>query len=242
METIQKFWNEESILSIEKLVEWKRKRNSYNFKKLPETVIIDGFGNNKKFSIKRKRKLKGLKGSHVISSNKQFLISSNIGNGAADLITVCEELRCLGVKNFIFVGVGGMITDDTKEGNCVVVDLSISGVGTTKYYSENEEFKQVYSSWTKKTLKNISYTKASCFSTDAPFRETKSLLAQLREKKIQYLEMEVASLFAFSEFYSLNSLCFLFGADRITDIWNSPKNFEKTIKAKQELIRNLIES
>lgn len=232
------FYTETSILSIEKLVDWKKKQSFYNFSSLPSTVIIDGFGTKKPFL--KNKKIKGIKGSHHLSKNKDYLLSSSIGNGAPDLITLCEELKCLGVKNFIFIGVSGMISNKIEEGNCMVVDKAISGVGTTQYYSNEQLFNQTYSTWTKAILAVLKLKKVTCFSTDAPFRETKYLINELKSKEVDCIEMECASLFAFAEFHKVNSLCFLFGADRITSDWTPPKKYGTIIKEKQKLIKKLI--
>ena len=57
----QNFYKEEAVLDVLKLIEWKRKRNSYNFKTLAKTAIIT----LSKFSLDRKtrflsKKIRGL--------------------------------------------------------------------------------------------------------------------------------------------------------------------------------------
>lgn len=240
-EVISKFWKEKSILSIEKLVDWKKKMKPYNFTSLPETVIIDGSGNKESYWARiNSKKLKGIKGNHIVSKNGKYLMSSNIGNGAPELILVCEELRCLGVKNFIFIGLGGIIAPKIKEGSYHLISKAYSGTGTAQYYSENEVFHQQSSAWSQNILKEISCNESTCFSTDAPFRETKSLIQELKKNEVQLIEMECAALYAFAEYYSLNSICFLIGADKISDNWTPPNDFTNIIKKKTELIKKLI--
>jgi purine-nucleoside phosphorylase len=235
------FLNEKSVLSIEELVAWKKDKNIYRINSIPETAIIcAGFHRNKYITRLKSKLINGIKGLHSISKNKNYIISSNFGDGAPELISICEELRCLGVKNFIFIGVAGIISQRIKEGECIVVEKAFSGVGITSYYSQKDEFELKENSWSKVYLDKTNSIRANCFSTDAPFRETDSLLNHYRDKKADLIEMECAGLFAFSEFHSVNLLCFLFGADKLTSDWNPPKNYQKIIQNRQKLIDQLI--
>jgi hypothetical protein len=117
------FLNEKSVLSIEELVAWKKDENIYRTNYIPKTAILcAGFPRNK-FKTKLKHKLLyGVKGLHSISKNKKYIVSSNFGDGAPELISICEELRCLGVENFIFIGVAGIISNIVSEGECVLIE------------------------------------------------------------------------------------------------------------------------
>ena len=242
MEPQSKFLNEKSVLSIEDIVAWKKDEKLYGVNQIPETAIVcTGYNRNKHLTRLKHKVIKIGNGFHSISKNNNYLISSNFGNGAPELIGICEELRCLGVKNFIFIGVAGIISDKINEGECVMITQAFSGVGVTSYYSQKKEFLVEENSWNTTYLKNINTKKGICFSTDAPFRETDSLLNHYRDKNVDLIEMECAGLVAFSEFHSVNLICYVFGADKLTSKWNPPKDFQKIVKNRQKLIEQLIQ-
>ena len=138
------FLDEKSVLSIQDLVAWKKDELLYRVDSIPKTAILCSGFNRNKFKTKLRNKiLKGIKGLHSISKNNKFLISSNFGNGAPELIGICEELRCLGVENFIFIGLAGIISDKIEEGECVRIEKAFSGVGLTSYYSKKDAFDAV---------------------------------------------------------------------------------------------------
>ena len=93
---------EKSILDISKFVMWKKTNRNYNFDVLPKTVILTL--NNNVLSRKNKffyKKTKGIAGLNYII-NKKILLCSSFGSGASAIISLLEELRILGVENFIF--------------------------------------------------------------------------------------------------------------------------------------------
>ncbi|MEE9349316.1 MAG: hypothetical protein V3U80_04655 [Flavobacteriaceae bacterium] len=112
---LSEVYKENSIPTINKIIEWKKNQGNYNFKKLPKTVILTAttsyINRLKKFS---KNKIKGISGKNYLIK-KGVLLSSNFGNGAPAIISHMEELRALGVEDFIFIGFAGMLNANLTE-------------------------------------------------------------------------------------------------------------------------------
>lgn len=97
------FYSEGSVLKISSLVKWKKDKKSYNFDELPETAyIVLNKRIIKKFLNSFSRKLKGLVGSNYILNN-DILLCSEFGSGAPAITGYLEELKELGVKEFVLI-------------------------------------------------------------------------------------------------------------------------------------------
>lgn len=235
------FFQEQSILKASDIAKWKKQKNQYNFKFLPHTVILNA--NIRNFSIKTQllsKKIKGITGNNYILNNN-LMIASDFGNGASALITLLEELKCLGVENFIFIGFSGIINENLKEGEIYRIKNAFSCNGTSTFYSyEEENFTAIKNEWYNYISKRISSKETLCLSTDAPYRETKSLINNYTDKGACLVDMECASLYAFAKYYNLNSICFLIASDNLVNgIWTPPENMSLLNKKKSIIVKSL---
>lgn len=234
------FYNEKSVLTAKSVVKWKRKMGAYNFKSLPATVILTPTTNYvrgfKKFSYK---KFKGLSGKNY-RLNNNFLLSFGYGNGAPAIISQMEELRALGVEKFIFIGFAGMLNNQLNEGSSYLVSQTFSISGTSFYYSNQEKLSYPNPLYTN-LKKKLNLLEINCLSVDSPYRETKSVLESFIKKNVSLVEMETASIMAFSKFYNQDCICILVASDSITDFkWIPPKNFTKLVTEIDYIINKIL--
>ncbi|AXP79473.1 Purine nucleoside phosphorylase DeoD-type [Mariniflexile rhizosphaerae] len=218
------FYNEKSILDILDIVAWKKSNKSYNFETLPKTAILSlsRFLLSKKQRIFSK-KLKGLFGQNYIL-DENYVYCSEFGNGAPAIIGLMEELRAFGVENFIFIGLAGLLKDEVEE-KVFIVNNAFSTSGSAYLYSDKDSFQPKKEKWFEFFAKELNYKESICWSTDAPFRETESLVLFYQKNEVMHVDMECASIYAFAEFYKLNALCIVVSADSISNLtWNPPKN------------------
>jgi purine-nucleoside phosphorylase len=223
------FLIENPVLNVADLVQWKRENQKYNIDKLPATAIFT----LSKYSIPKKirlfaKKIKGIKGFQY-QINSEIVICSDFGNGAPAIVGVMEELRILGVENFVFIGLAGSLDSKFKENDVCIVTESFSTTGCASFYSENEKIAPKKNEWFARVQSQLIYLEASCWSTDAPYRETPSLLSQFCSKGATHVDMECAAIYAFASFYNLNAVCLLVTADSISaEHWFPPKS-EKSL-------------
>jgi purine-nucleoside phosphorylase len=222
-----KFYTEKSVLDILKLIQWKKDSKKYNFEVLPKTAIItlekSFLDNITRFFTKR---IKGITGKNY-QINKNILVCTSFGNGAPAIIGLLEELQGLGVENFIFIGYAGSLDANYIESDICIVKKAFSTTGCAALYSKNEFFKPKNNDWFSNLESKLNYKESICWSTDAPFRETPSLINHFIEKKATHVDMECAAIYAFAEFYNLNALCLLVTSDSLShENWKHPKNLE----------------
>ena len=234
--------SEKSMLTAEMLVAWKRKRSVYNFNVLPEKAII---GIDKNIFSKHvhffSKKLRGIRGVNYI--HKHFVFCSGFGSGAPAIITLLEELRALGVKEFIFVGLAGSLTDTVKSGDAFYVSKTVSGSGTTSYYHDEDNIKPYDDKYALKLATELHLKSAVCFSTDSPFRETPTLIKTIKEKGCEFIEMECAAIYAFTQYYKLQAACFLIAADELhSNNWHPPSAEINLSERQIALVNRIIKS
>lgn len=235
------FYNESSILKGSNLVSWKRERGVYNFKELPIRAIISIKKNvfSKVVSPFSKR-IKGINGAHYIYKSK-VLLCSEFGSGASALLALLEELRALGVEQFVFIGSAGILFDSAQENNAYIVSKVFSSSGSSFFYFRDEEIDCYDKEWFEKIKDTYNLKPKVAWSTDCPFRETPSLLNYYRSKDCALVDMESAAVYSFSQYFKTPAVCILVGADKLTaSQWKSPGDVDKLLKVKQKLIFQLL--
>lgn len=232
---------ESSLVQPEKLVEWKKQHKKYNFDSLPNTAIISVFPLKKdSLTFFKTKRVKGIKGKNFLINKQQLLLATECGYGAPYIVNLCEELRVLGVSNFIFIGLAGAISSNIKEGELLYVNKVFSGVGSSYYYKNNEVF--LYNNYgiLEEIINQLKISPVTCWSTDAPFRETLSLKDDYVNQGAEIVEMETAAVYAFADFYKLSALCLMIISDVIEEEWHPPVNYQKLRNKEQDVIATII--
>lgn len=235
------YYSENAVLTSSKLIDWKRNLTKYNFKTLPKTALLTF---NKNYLDKRTRifskKIKGLVGQNYLV-NKSLLVCTDFGFGASATISLLEELRGLGVENFIFIGFAGSLDSSISEGDIFIVNQAYSTTGCTVLYDSNDIFGPNNSSWCSGLQSKLTFKETICWSTDAPFRETPELISHFISKKATHVDMECAAIYAFANFYQLNALCVIVSADTISSTnWVPPSNLFELHKVIVRVVQSCI--
>ena len=229
------FYKEKSILNVNEIVDWKRKNNLYNFDTLPKVAIISTVN---QLSLPKRlinKKLKGLNGKHYIL-NKQVLFSYDFGIGSPAIITLLEELTALGVTKFLYIGYAGRLNNTINEADSFIVNKAFSLCGTSFFY-DNESFISYANSLSDKVKSELNLTEKIVLSTDAPYRETQSVLDFYKRKKATLIDMETASVLAFFKQNNTEVACVLIASDLIETIWIPPNN-SKLLRKRAKIIVN----
>jgi len=149
---------------------------------------------------------------------------------------LCEELKALGVSQFIFIGLAGRLNKQLNEGELLYVNRVYSGIGTSYYYGEKETISPKNEDIHTTISKQITISNITGWSTDAPFRETMALKKYYQQKGAEIVEMESAAIYAFANFYNLKAACYIITSDILTNDWQPPKNFSKLSQKEHQLI------
>ena len=233
--------SEPAILSPEMIVDWKRKRGVYNFADLPGKAIIGLtnhiFSQQLPFFPKR---IKGIAGIHFIHGS--YVYCSSFGSGAPALVTLMEELRALGVKEFVFIGLCASLTESIVSGEAFYVKQAWSANGITPTYVSEKMIAPYDKQYVKSLVEHLNLREATCVSTDSPFRETPSFIQEAKSEGCTLIEMECAAAYAFSHFYKLKVACFLVVADQMEPLWAAPSDMNLLNRVQQELVNNIIKN
>ncbi len=232
------FYKEKSILNVKDIVEWKRKNNLYNFDTLPKVAIISTVN---QLSLPKRlinKKLKGLNGKNYIL-NKQVLFSYDFGIGSPTIITLLEELTALGVTKFLYVGYAGRLNTTINEADSFIVNKAFSICGTSFFY-DNESFISYANSLSDKVKSKLNLSEKIVLSTDAPYRETQSVLDFYKRKEATLIDMETASVLAFFKQNNTEVACVLIASDLIESSWIPPKNIKLLRKRAKNIVNQFI--
>ncbi len=231
------FYQSKSVLTVKKLVDWKKKNGFYNFKQIPKTVILSPTNSVKKRELFFKKKIKGLTGKAYIINN--ILYVTNFGVGAPSVIVLLEELVALGVEKFIFIGLCGRLNNLINESDAFLCKEAFSLNGSSYFYT-NENMILYESEISKKISKKLNLAEKRIVSVDVPFRETVDLIDIYKKKGAELIDMETASVLAFSKVKNIDACCVLIASDYIENDWFPPKKIKNTYRKLNFITKKII--
>ncbi|HNR18959.1 MAG TPA: hypothetical protein PKN75_02190 [Bacteroidia bacterium] len=234
------FYKEPSLLNASAIAQSKRKRGLYNFKKLPPAAILIHKNVLSRTQLMLKPVLKGLEGNHY-RLNKHYMLSTGFGNGAPAIVSLMEELRALGVRSFIFAGFAGSLLPEVKTGEAYFVKEAIASVGCAAFYSPQQKIKESANLIHYHLIEMLQLKETVCCSTDAPYRETTSLIDNYRQQGAMHVDMECAAIYAFSQFYNIKAMCILLTADSFNDNkWQMPSNVKQLHHQLKQIVLDIL--
>lgn len=234
------FYKEKSVLTAKDIVEWKRKNNLYNFDTLPKVAIISAVY---ELSLPKRllyKKLKGLNGKNFIV-NKKVLFCAGFGAGSPAIIALLEELVALGVAKFLYIGFAGRLNANLIEGDSYIVSNAFSICGTSFFYNNNS-FISYPNSLSDKIKRELGLSEKIVLSTDAPYKETSSILDFYKKENAALIDMETASILAFFNQNKKEVACILIASDLLDFNWMPPKNIDLTRKVAKNIVNQFIAS
>lgn len=156
-------------------------------------------------------------------------LCSPIG-GAASVLTA-EKAAAMGVKHFVFYGSCGILTDRVLPDRIFVPTQARRDEGTSYHYMPSSEYIDVPgNAETIELLRKLSvpFQSGRVWTTDAIFRETRNQISQCVQEGCFVVDMECASLAAWSKFRGYDCRYFLFSADSLAKNKWRKNNLSKT--------------
>jgi uridine phosphorylase len=132
--------------------------------------------------------------------------------GASFAVLVAEELFACGCRTLISLTSAGQIEPAGPTPYFVVIDRALRDEGTSYHYLAASDFADADrilvtgAAWALGRLGQRSVVGAS-WTTDAPFRETKTAIASAKARGILAVEMEASALYAFASAKQVRVLC-----------------------------------
>ena len=143
------------------------------------------------------------------------------GVGAPLAAGLLEEVIASGCRKFIVCGGAGVLKKEITVGRLIIVTGAIRDEGVSYHYLPPG--REVHANPTGVialeaacTAHSIPYITGKTWTTDAPYRETSSLIAARRAEGCLTVEMEAAALMAVAEFRGILLGQVLYGGDDLS--------------------------
>jgi uridine phosphorylase len=163
---------------------------------------------------------------------------------------LAEELAVAGIRQIVAVDIAGSLDPALKSGSLVLASTAVCSDGTSQHYASPGASVQADAALTKSLAETklgtgvlelrsrglfrrrkfteivvpngIESTSATVWSTDAPYRETRSLIEEARRYGAALIDMETAALYASCAALGIATASLLVVADEIFDEWRPP--------------------
>jgi uridine phosphorylase len=202
---------------------------------LPEHCVVCFFNDVikkivKEYSAKTSFSSEWENGSHLyyeIEYKGQRLGFIHPGVGAAIAGSILEEVITFGSRKIIACGGSGVLNPEIAVGHLLIPQFAYRDEGMSYHYMEPSEkvaMNPSALSAIQKVLdeKKIPYILSSTWTTDAPYRETKSRATKFKSLGCATVEMETAAFMAVADFHKAIFGQILYGGDLVIDDgWDS---------------------
>jgi uridine phosphorylase len=140
----------------------------------------------------------------AVSNDESFFVAGP-AVGAPMAVLCLEKLIVLGARGITLVGWCGALQPELGIADLLLPGQALCGEGTSHYYSGDPEPKPSADMlvWLRETLSQnaIAWREGRVWSTDAPYRESREMLARLRnEQDIAAIDMEYSALCTVARF------------------------------------------
>jgi uridine phosphorylase len=154
-----------------------------------------------------------------------------VGNavGASFAVLVAEEMFVSGCKLLISMTSAGQIVRKGRPPYFVLIEKALRDEGTSYHYLPPAHFSAI-NPMVKECVKSVFENSelpvylGATWTTDAPFRETETVIAYCRSEGILGVEMEASALYAFAQAKRHPVICFAHITNQMGNVEN---DFEK---------------
>jgi uridine phosphorylase len=143
------------------------------------------------------------------------------GVGAPMAAGLLEEVIACGCRNFIACGGCGVLEKDIAVGELIIVSAAVRDEGVSYHYlppGREVLADEAAVAVLVQTLSNrgVPYRLGKTWTTDSPYRETASKIAQRKAEGCLAVEMEAAGMMAVAQFRSVTFGQVLYGGDDVS--------------------------
>jgi len=167
--------------------------------------------------------------------------------GASAAAMYAEELIACGARTIISYGYAGSLQQSVPIGHFVIPTNALREEGVSYHYlpektvpSADENVVSVLEEAC--TKHRVSYHKGTTWTTDAPYRETKSKVSKYREEGILTVEMEASAIFSIGMFRKVRVGSLLTISDELFDEWKPGFHVTELERAEYKAAEVLLEA
>lgn len=140
--------------------------------------------------------------------------------GAAGCVVNYEEVSSMGLEKLVVFGTCGVLDRNIEDLAIIIPNSAIRDEGTSYHYEKSSREIKVNPKY-KEEFKSIceehsySYIEGKVWTTDAPYRETRSKVLKRKEEGCICVEMECSALRAVANFRNRELFQFFYAADNL---------------------------
>ncbi|MGB8953426.1 MAG: nucleoside phosphorylase [Candidatus Aminicenantales bacterium] len=140
--------------------------------------------------------------------------------GAPASVLILERLIASGVKEILLLGICGSLSPNRRIGTAASISRAYSNEGTSVHYFPQKKIFHPSPALKEKTevllkTSGLAFSESPVVSMDAPFRETKLWLEEMRSQRIELVDMEASAVFALAEFYGIQAAALMIVSDEL---------------------------
>ena len=166
------------------------------------------------------------KGTELVLAQSAF--------GAPNVVMLLEELAAFGVRYIFVIGYCGSIQADIRIGDLIIPTDTIREEGTSFHYVGDEKscrpdinIQNSFYNCSMNKKKGVYMGKV--WTTDAPYRETKSKITRYQGQAALGVDMEMSAVFALAQYRGLNAGGALTVSDELSGSEWKPGFFRKEV-------------
>jgi uridine phosphorylase len=167
---------------------------------------------------------------------------ARVRTGAPAAAIDLEYAIAWGVRRFIVVGTAGSLQASLAIGELVVCDRAIRDEGTSRHYAEPGRYafpsRQLTGGLVEALERRGSpHRCGTTWTTDAPFRETRTDVRGYRAEGVAVVDMEAAALFSVARYREVEiAAAFVVSDSLAADSWQPGFHREATVRGVQGLV------
>ena len=140
--------------------------------------------------------------------------------GAPACIVQYEELFAMGLEKVVVFGTCGVLDSKIDDLAIIIPNGAIRDEGTSYHYMKASDEVKTNPKYVDEFIKLLdehkySYTIGKTWTTDAPYRETRSKVLKRKEQGCVCVDMECSAIFALAEFRNKEVFQFFYAADNL---------------------------
>jgi uridine phosphorylase len=164
---------------------------------------------------------------YEIDYKGQRLAFFHPGVGSALAASLLEEVIAFGCSKFIACGGCGVLKENVATGHLIVVSAAVRDEGASYHYLPPAREVRINENAMRSIVtildeRDIPYLVGKTWTTDAPYRETRSKIKKRKEEGCLTVEMEAAGMMAVSQFRNVPFAQVLYAGDDLSGSnWDS---------------------
>jgi len=213
-----KIYHETSVFTADNLLREARRQKRLEPMPVPEVCVLDPDGDIVRSLVAQRRAMRNphwaCYHSDMYDVECEGVRMGIVGCavGAAYAVLVAEQMFASGCRLLISVTSSGQIARVGEPPYFVLVDKALRDEGTSMHYLPPSEYSYLnpdLCDMAAQALKDAPFPvyRGATWTTDAPFRETATLIERRQRQGILAVEMEASALYAFATACSQPVIC-----------------------------------